>query len=150
MSLFVLSITAAASAVLLLLTPTHSLAPKPRVPVPSRRTTLHASPLDSLLQAGSPQDQKFVFVGGKGGVGKTTSSSAIGIKLADSGLKTLIVSTDPAHSLGDALDVPLPRGQLTRIATESNLWVLFIACLIKNRSASKRIFLLLTYLQCRL
>lgn len=64
-----------------------------------------------------------MFVGGKGGVGKTTSSSAIGIKLADSGLRTLIVSTDPAHSLGDALDIALPHGQLTRIPTETNLWV---------------------------
>lgn len=66
---------------------------------------------------------KFIFVGGKGGVGKTTSSSAIAIKLADMGFKTLLVSTDPAHSLGDALDMNLSSGKLTPITTETNLWV---------------------------
>lgn len=48
-----------------------------------------------------------VFFGGKGGVGKTTMAAAYAIRLADEGLRTLLVSTDPAHSLGDALDVPL-------------------------------------------
>ena len=47
---------------------------------------------------------KFVFFGGKGGVGKTTVSSAFGLKCARAGLKTLIVSTDPAHSTSDVFD----------------------------------------------
>ncbi|WP_375485421.1 ArsA family ATPase [uncultured Jatrophihabitans sp.] len=44
---------------------------------------------------------------GKGGVGKTTTASATALRLADRGVKTLLLSTDAAHSLGDALAVPL-------------------------------------------
>jgi len=47
---------------------------------------------------------RFVFFGGKGGVGKTTMSSAYGLKCARAGLETLIVSTDPAHSTADVFD----------------------------------------------
>ena len=49
----------------------------------------------------------FIFVGGKGGVGKTSVSSATALWLAEQGKKTLIVSTDPAHSLSDSLEVPI-------------------------------------------
>ncbi|HEV2888974.1 MAG TPA: ArsA family ATPase [Frankiaceae bacterium] len=44
---------------------------------------------------------------GKGGVGKTTASAATATLAAGRGLKTLVVSTDPAHSLADTVDVPL-------------------------------------------
>ena len=44
---------------------------------------------------------------GKGGVGKTTTAAATAARAAAQGLKTLVLSTDPAHSLADALDVPL-------------------------------------------
>jgi arsenite/tail-anchored protein-transporting ATPase len=44
---------------------------------------------------------------GKGGVGKTTTAAATALRCADSGLRTVVLSTDPAHSLGDALDVEL-------------------------------------------
>jgi arsenite-transporting ATPase len=47
---------------------------------------------------------RFVFFGGKGGVGKTTMSSAYGLKCARAGLETLVVSTDPAHSTADVFD----------------------------------------------
>lgn len=44
---------------------------------------------------------------GKGGVGKTTTAAATALACADQGLRTMVLSTDPAHSLGDALGVEL-------------------------------------------
>jgi arsenite-transporting ATPase len=49
----------------------------------------------------------FTFYGGKGGVGKTTCAAATALATADAGEATLLVSTDPAHSLSDALETPL-------------------------------------------
>ncbi|WP_338730142.1 TRC40/GET3/ArsA family transport-energizing ATPase [Haladaptatus sp. DJG-WS-42] len=48
--------------------------------------------------------RKFVFFGGKGGVGKTTVSSAFARKCATADVDTLLVSTDPAHSTSDVFD----------------------------------------------
>ena len=50
---------------------------------------------------------RMVLFTGKGGVGKTTLAAATAAHLARSGRKTLAVSTDPAHSLGDALEAEL-------------------------------------------
>ncbi len=44
---------------------------------------------------------------GKGGVGKTTTAAATAVRAAELGYRTLVVSTDVAHSLADALDQPL-------------------------------------------
>lgn len=44
---------------------------------------------------------------GKGGVGKTTVAAATAVRAAEAGLRTIVCSTDPAHSLADAFDVPL-------------------------------------------
>jgi arsenite/tail-anchored protein-transporting ATPase len=44
---------------------------------------------------------------GKGGVGKTTTAAATALAAAESGLRTLVMSTDPAHSLADSFDVAL-------------------------------------------
>ncbi|NLV14855.1 TRC40/GET3/ArsA family transport-energizing ATPase [Haloarcula argentinensis] len=46
---------------------------------------------------------RFLLYGGKGGVGKTTVAAATGHRLAVAGHETLVVSTDPAHSLADAV-----------------------------------------------
>jgi hypothetical protein len=43
-------------------------------------------------------------MGGKGGVGKTSCAASLAVKFASEGHPTLVVSTDPAHSLGDSLD----------------------------------------------
>ena len=89
------------------------------------RLALVASPRDRTgpfvpaLRAGaSPQ---YLFVGGKGGTGKTTCAAAAAIALAERGRQLLVVSTDPAHSLGDVFGrkltarpsrVPVRRGFL--------------------------------------
>jgi arsenite-transporting ATPase len=44
---------------------------------------------------------------GKGGVGKTSVATATALACARSGLRTIVMSTDPAHSLADSLDIPL-------------------------------------------
>ena len=50
---------------------------------------------------------RIVLVTGKGGVGKTTVAAATALSAADAGHRTLVLSTDPAHSLADAFDVAL-------------------------------------------
>ncbi|PLX32401.1 MAG: arsenic-transporting ATPase [Clostridiales bacterium] len=50
---------------------------------------------------------KIVFFGGKGGVGKTSCSAAFAAYTAKQGKKTLIVSTDPAHSISDIFEMPI-------------------------------------------
>jgi arsenite-transporting ATPase len=50
---------------------------------------------------------RIVLVTGKGGVGKTTVAASTALAAADAGHRTLVASTDPAHSLADALDVGL-------------------------------------------
>ncbi|WP_174613067.1 ArsA family ATPase [Virgibacillus ihumii] len=60
-------------------------------------------------------NKKIIFVGGKGGVGKSTSAAAIAWNAARSGEKTLLISTDPAHNLGDIFSRPI-GGNTTNIA----------------------------------
>lgn len=50
---------------------------------------------------------RIILVTGKGGVGKTTVAAATALASADRGYRTLVTSTDPAHSLGDAFDIGL-------------------------------------------
>jgi arsenite-transporting ATPase len=56
---------------------------------------------------------------GKGGVGKTSASAATAIRCAELGYRTVVLSTDPAHSLGDSFDRRI-GSQLTELGP--NLW----------------------------
>ena len=62
---------------------------------------------------------RVLLMTGKGGVGKTSVAAATGMRCAELGYKTLVLSTDPAHSLADSFDLDLghdPR------AVQPNLW----------------------------
>jgi len=75
-----------------------------------------------------PRGPRYRFVGGKGGVGKTTCAAAIAVVSAAAGIRTLVISTDPAPSLGDALSrslaaaprrIPLRRGLLDAVEIDA-------------------------------
>ena len=68
-------------------------------------------------------DRRILFVGGKGGVGKTTTASALALVAAESGRKVLIVSMDPAHSLGDIFGVQVGNRE---VELAEGLWGLEI------------------------
>lgn len=63
---------------------------------------------DRAADSPSPfPDRPVLFFGGKGGVGKTTMAAVAALDAADRGHKTLLISTDPAHSTGDILQIEL-------------------------------------------
>ena len=64
---------------------------------------------------------EYVLYGGKGGVGKTTMAAATGLASARDGTATLVVSTDPAHSLSDTFETDVPA-EATRIREDVPLY----------------------------
>ncbi|MDY6781147.1 MAG: TRC40/GET3/ArsA family transport-energizing ATPase [Cyanobacteriota bacterium] len=62
---------------------------------------------------------RVILMTGKGGVGKTSVAAATGLRCAELGYKTLVLSTDPAHSLADSFD--LEMGHEPR-SIRPNLW----------------------------
>ncbi|KAM0022878.1 putative arsenite-transporting ATPase [Helianthus debilis subsp. tardiflorus] len=59
--------------------------------------------------------RKYYMLGGKGGVGKTSCAASLAVKFANYGHPTIVVSTDPAHSLSDSFDQDLSGGTLVPI-----------------------------------
>ena len=62
---------------------------------------------------------RVILFTGKGGVGKTSVAAATAVQCANAGYRTIVMSTDPAHSLGDSFDIDLGT-TLTKVST--NLW----------------------------
>lgn len=60
---------------------------------------------------------EILFIGGKGGVGKTSIAASLALHHAQSGRRTLVVSTDPAHSLSDAFNQPI-GAKVTQVAPQ--------------------------------
>ena len=69
-------------------------------------------------------NKHFLFFGGKGGVGKTTMAAATAIRAADLGHNTLLVSTDPAHSVSDSLDQQIGGDDYIKVNNVDNLWAI--------------------------
>jgi len=70
---------------------------------------------------GLVEEQKFLFFGGKGGVGKTTMAAATSIWLADNDYDTLIVATDPTVSLSAIYEQKISETDITKISMVKNL-----------------------------
>lgn len=74
---------------------------------------------------------RIILMTGKGGVGKTSMAAATGLRCAELGYKTLVLSTDPAHSLADSLDVPLTHDPRQ---VRTNFWAAELDALIELES----------------
>lgn len=78
-------------------------------------------------------DIKLLMIGGKGGVGKTTCASAIALKFAIDGKKTLLISSDPTPSLSDIFEIQIGSEE-TRITDGYQLYGLEISSdIVLNR-----------------
>jgi arsenite-transporting ATPase len=95
---------------------------------------------------------KLILFGGKGGVGKTTSAAATALYLSDKNKKTLLISTDPAHSLSDSIGKEI-GSEIKKIEGADNLSAIEISAekalskfKIEYEEEIKRLFETSTYL----
>ena len=95
---------------------------------------------------------KLILFGGKGGVGKTTCALSAGLYLAEEGFKTLVVSTDPAHSLTDSLgqkigdEIKAIKGVKNLSALEVSAQKALAQFKLKYEAQIKKIFATSSYL----
>ncbi|WP_227354856.1 ArsA family ATPase [Haladaptatus salinisoli] len=85
---------------------------------------IDVEPVERIDEADVPagvEAPEYVLYGGKGGVGKTTMAAATGLASARDGTRTLVVSTDPAHSLSDTFEREIPA-EATRIRDDVPLF----------------------------
>jgi arsenite-transporting ATPase len=82
---------------------------------------LSVEAVESLADDVTVDAPEYVLYGGKGGVGKTTMAAATALASAREGTATLAVSTDPAHSLSDSLEVDVP-GEPSRLREDVPLY----------------------------
>ncbi|KAE9620570.1 putative arsenite-transporting ATPase [Lupinus albus] len=61
------------------------------------------------------KERKYYMLGGKGGVGKTSCAASLAVRFANHGHPTMVVSTDPAHSLSDSFAQDLTGGRLVPV-----------------------------------
>ncbi len=84
---------------------THTLARFLRLqPVVAVASAEQATSTSAFEEIAAGTERKYIMISGKGGVGKTSLSASLAIKLAAAGHTTLVVSTDPAHSLSDSFN----------------------------------------------
>ena len=62
-------------------------------------------------------NKKIYFIGGKGGVGKSTTSAAMALLLSEQGRRVLLVSTDPAHNSGDLFHEDFSGGKIVKVTS---------------------------------
>ncbi|WP_232687455.1 ArsA family ATPase [Halobacterium zhouii] len=86
---------------------------------------LEVEAVDSLDPGVGAGTAEYVLYGGKGGVGKTTMAAATALASANAGTSTLVVSTDPAHSLSDTLGAEIPS-RPAQIREDAPLWAVEI------------------------
>ncbi|KAK2457655.1 P-loop containing nucleoside triphosphate hydrolase superfamily protein [Trifolium repens] len=95
-----------------------SLRASNKPPTKSFQVRAVATPTESVagfddMVAGT--ERKYYMLGGKGGVGKTSCAASLAVKFANNGHPTLVVSTDPAHSLSDSFAQDLTGGALVQV-----------------------------------